>query len=181
MSSADKTKLDGLGGGGSYTLPIADATTLGGVKIGANVTITGGVISVAAPITSNAGLTNDAGYLTQHQSLAGYALISQLPAAQVNADWNASSGVAQILNKPTIPAAQVASDWNASSGVAAILNKPTLGTAAATNATAYATAAQGATADAAWPAASLTGATKIAVVSALPGTPDSNTLYFVTP
>lgn len=45
-------------------------------------------------------------------------------APQVNSDWNASSGVAQILNKPTIPAAQVNSDWNASSGVAQILNKP---------------------------------------------------------
>ena len=67
-----------------------------------------------------------------------------IPAAQVNADWNANSGVAEILNKPslatvatsgsytdltntpTIPAAQVNSDWNASSGVAEILNKPTL-------------------------------------------------------
>ena len=49
-----------------------------------------------------------------------------IPAAQVNSDWNASSGVAQILNKPTIPAAQVNSDWNASSGVAAILNKPAI-------------------------------------------------------
>ena len=49
-----------------------------------------------------------------------------IPAAQVNADWNASSGVAQILNKPTIPAAQVNADWNASSGVAEILNKPTI-------------------------------------------------------
>ena len=47
-----------------------------------------------------------------------------IPAAQVNSDWNASSGVAEILNKPTIPAAQVNSDWNASSGVAEILNKP---------------------------------------------------------
>lgn len=28
-----------------------------------------------------------------------------IPAAQVNSDWNATSGVAQILNKPTIPAA----------------------------------------------------------------------------
>lgn len=64
--------------------------------------------------------------------------------SQVNADWNAVSGVAQILNKPTlatvattgsyldlsnkptIPAAQVNSDWNASSGVAQILNKPTI-------------------------------------------------------
>ena len=49
-----------------------------------------------------------------------------IPAAQVNADWNATSGVAEILNKPTIPAAQVNADWNATSGVAEILNKPTL-------------------------------------------------------
>ena len=35
------------------------------------------------------------------------------------------------LTLPSIPAAQVNSDWNASSGVAEILNKPTLGTAAA--------------------------------------------------
>jgi hypothetical protein len=86
-----------------------------------------------------------------------------IPAAQVNSDWSAATGVAQILNKPemfsgaysdlsgkpTIPAAQVASDWNASSGVAAILNKPTLGTAAAANTTAFATAAQGTKADSA--------------------------------
>ena len=69
-----------------------------------------------------------------------------IPAAQVNSDWNAVSGVAQILNKPslaavatsgaysdltgtpTIPAAQVNSDWNATSGVAEILNKPTIPT-----------------------------------------------------
>ena len=67
-----------------------------------------------------------------------------IPAAQVNSDWNANSGVSQILNKPnlsqvaisgsysdlsdkpTIPAAQVNSDWNANSGVSQILNKPTL-------------------------------------------------------
>ena len=47
-----------------------------------------------------------------------------IPAAQVNADWNATSGVAQILNKPTIPTGQVNSDWSATSGVARILNKP---------------------------------------------------------
>ena len=35
-----------------------------------------------------------------------------------------------LTNKPTIPAAQVNSDWNASSGVAQILNKPTLATVA---------------------------------------------------
>lgn len=51
----------------------------------------------------------------------------------VQADWNESdsSSDAFIQNKPTIPAAQVNADWDASSGVAEILNKPTLGTAAA--------------------------------------------------
>lgn len=33
-----------------------------------------------------------------------------------------------LLNKPSIPAAQVNSDWNANSGVAQILNKPTIPT-----------------------------------------------------
>lgn len=61
-----------------------------------------------------------------------------------------------------------------------LTGKPTLGTAAATDSTAYATAAQGTKADAAWPASSLTGATKLAVVATLPGTPDANTLYFTT-
>ena len=42
-----------------------------------------------------------------------------------------------LANKPTIPAAQVNSDWNATSGVAQILNKPALGTAAAQPATAF--------------------------------------------
>ena len=54
------------------------------------------------------------------------ATYGQIPAAQVNSDWNSSSGVTEILNKPTIPSAQVNSDWNSSSGVTEILNKPTI-------------------------------------------------------
>lgn len=56
-----------------------------------------------------------------------------IPAAQVNADWNAVSGVAQILNKPTIPAAQIQSDWNQSNNqsVDYIKNKPTIDVTAA--------------------------------------------------
>ena len=53
-----------------------------------------------------------------------------IPAAQVNADWDAVAGVSQILNKPTIPAAQVNADWDAVSGVEEILNKPNLATVA---------------------------------------------------
>lgn len=52
-----------------------------------------------------------------------------------------------LMHKPTIPAAQVNSDWTATSGVAEILHKPTLGTAAAEDTTAFATAAQGTKAD----------------------------------
>lgn len=55
-----------------------------------------------------------------------------IPAAQINSDWNAGSGLAQILNKPTIPAAQLPSDWSAGSGVTRILNKPTLATVSST-------------------------------------------------
>ena len=52
----------------------------------------------------------------------------------VQADWNQSDSSADdyIKNKPTIPAAQVNSDWNAASGVAQILNKPNLATVATT-------------------------------------------------
>lgn len=52
----------------------------------------------------------------------------------VQANWTQTDTSADdyIKNKPTIPAAQVNSDWNASSGVAQILNKPNLATVATT-------------------------------------------------
>ena len=49
-----------------------------------------------------------------------------------SASWNALAAVAtsgsyeDLSNKPTIPAAQQQVDWNASSGITSILNKPTL-------------------------------------------------------
>lgn len=86
-------------------------------------------------------------------------VISATAAPQVNADWDATSGVSEILNKPnlatvattgdysdlqnlpSIPAAQINSDWSATSGVAQILNKPTIPTATSdlTNDTGYIT------------------------------------------
>lgn len=40
-----------------------------------------------------------------------------IPAAQVNADWNAESGVAQILNKPTIPSTDALIPKSGSAGM----------------------------------------------------------------
>lgn len=68
-------------------------------------------------VTLGSGLTFSSGMLA-------------MTSAAVNADWNATSGLAQILNKPTIPASQVNSDWAAVSGIAQILNRPTLATVA---------------------------------------------------
>lgn len=47
MSKTDKAKLDGItSGANKYTLPKATASTLGGVKIGSNISVSSGVISV---------------------------------------------------------------------------------------------------------------------------------------
>ena len=56
--------------------------------------------------------------------------ISSTP--QVQSDWEQTDWTAKdfIKNKPTIPAKQVNADWNATSGKAQILNKPTLATVA---------------------------------------------------
>ncbi len=189
------------------SIPIAAAGTLGGVKIGSNVSVTGdGTISVATPytlptagvgsggllggvkvdgttITINAGVitsvasaasqitvadettdtscyvvfVNDTpgGQAAKTGSLLYNAASGQLQAgsfkkasgtsseflkadgsidsntyltSQVKSDWNATTGAAEILNKPTIPAAQVQSDWGqtTTSAVDFIKNKPTI-------------------------------------------------------
>ena len=57
--------------------------------------LTAATVQSAVTIPTNvSAFTNDAGYITA----------AQVP-AQVNADWNATSGAAEILNKPSIPAA----------------------------------------------------------------------------
>lgn len=73
--------------------------------------------------TNVSAFTNDAGYLTQHQSLAGYATenwVQQQGYSTFDGDYNS------LTNKPSIPAAQVNSDWTSNSGVSQILNKPTM-------------------------------------------------------
>ena len=78
----------------------------------------------------------------------GIAEVGDLAAVATSGSYN------DLSNKPTIPAAQVNADWGAASGVAQILNKPTLGTAAAQTVGDFATAAQGTKADSALQAVS---------------------------
>lgn len=85
-------------------------------------------------------------YLTSTGSSIAWSTFPTIPAAQVQTDWNANSGLASILNKPTlatvatsgsyndlinkptIPSAQIQSDWNQSnsSSIDFIKNKPSI-------------------------------------------------------
>ncbi len=62
--------------------------------------------------------------LTDKPDLSIYAESSDLATVATTGDYD------DLLNKPTIPAAQVNSDWDAVSGVSQILNKPSLATVA---------------------------------------------------
>lgn len=60
MSSTDKAKLDGIAAGANnytYTLPAATSSVLGGVKVGSNITVNSGTISL-----TKANVTNALGY-----------------------------------------------------------------------------------------------------------------------
>jgi hypothetical protein len=78
--------------------------------------------------TNTNQLTNGANFITAAgapvQSVNGQtgAVSLTIPAAQVNSDWNASSGNAQILNKPTLgtAATHAATDFDAAGAAAAI-------------------------------------------------------------
>lgn len=57
MSASDKSKLDGIAtGANAYTLPNATSSTLGGVKVGTNISVSSGTISVANGSTSAKGV-----------------------------------------------------------------------------------------------------------------------------
>jgi len=108
FSSANATKLNGIETG-------AEVNVLEGVQVnGTTLTIDGNkLVNVVVP-TALSDLSNDADYVTdasyvhtdnnytttEKNKLAGIAAGAEV---NVNADWNATSGDAKILNKPTIP------------------------------------------------------------------------------
>ena len=70
--------------------------------------------------TNVSAFTNDAGYTTFDGDYDSLTNKPTIPAAQVNSDWNASTGVQQILNKPTLATVATSGSYNDLS------NKPSL-------------------------------------------------------
>lgn len=64
MSATDKSKLDGIAtGANKYSLPTASSSTLGGVKVGTNLSISNGVLS-ATDTKYNTATTSAAGLMS---------------------------------------------------------------------------------------------------------------------
>jgi hypothetical protein len=110
-------------------------------------------ISAGSTVTALLGLTVDGVSPTTFSFLDATSSIQTQLNSKANTSSLAavatSGAYSDLSGTPSIPAAQVQSDWNASSGDAEILNKPTLGTAAAANSTSFDAAGAAAAAEAA--------------------------------
>jgi hypothetical protein len=123
LSTADKTKLDGIASGANnYTHPnhTGDVTSAGD-----------GATTIANNAVTNAKLAQVASSTLKGRATAATGNVEDLTASQVRTILNVADGAEVNVN----------ADWNASSGDAQILNKPTLGTAAAAATTDFAAAA----------------------------------------
>jgi len=84
--------------------PSADATKLAGIEAGAEVNPTAAETKTAYESNTNTNAFTDA----EQTKLAGIAAGAEV---NVNADWTATTGDAQILNKPTLGAAATSNDY----------------------------------------------------------------------
>ena len=110
MSAADKSKLDGIASGANaYSLPTASSSTLGGIKVGTNLSISNGVLS-ATNTTYSAATTSANGLMSSSDKtkLNGIAT-----GAQVN-------NVVVATSAPTASTAQVWINPNGQSALDAV-------------------------------------------------------------
>lgn len=114
-------------GGVDGVLYIDGSAVMPGVlTLGPGLAISGGVLNSVSSAPSWASITGKPSFATVATSGA-YSDLSGQPALF-------SGAYVDLTGKPTIPAAQVNSDWAAASGMAQILNKPALATVATTGA-----------------------------------------------
>ena len=85
-----------------------------------NGTLTNSANLVGTFGTSGGGGTTNYNELANKPQINGVTLQGNKTTSNLNISYN------DLTNKPTIPAAQVNSDWNSTSGVSEILNKPNL-------------------------------------------------------
>lgn len=128
---------------GSPTIPTVNDATVTIQKNGSTVSTftlnqsSNETVNITVP-TATSDLNNDSGFITGINSSDVTTALGYTPVNPTSLATVATSGnYDDLTNKPTIPAAQVNSDWNANSGVAEILNKPTLGTMASESASDY--------------------------------------------
>ena len=101
---------------GSYN-DLTNKPTIPAAQVNADWNSTSGVSEILNKPTiptATSDLTNDSGFVTS----------SDLATVATTGSYT------DLINTPSIPAAQVNSDWNSTSGVSKILNKPTLATVA---------------------------------------------------
>ena len=109
MTASDKVKLNGIeSNANNYSLPIAGSSTLGGVKVGTNLSInSSGVLSATDTTYSNA-TTSVSGLMsaTDEVKLNGIATGAEV---NVQADWDETDTTkdSYIKNKPNIPSGVV--------------------------------------------------------------------------
>lgn len=121
----------GGGGGGSYTLPIASANTLGGVKVGAGLSIdpATGVMSATGGGTGGGGTVTSVGVTASSEfdvtgspvTGAGTIDVSLKSTYKIptTAEWSVLSGVAHAHNNKSVLdgiTAQKVSQWDAAAG-----------------------------------------------------------------
>lgn len=105
MSAADKTKLNGIATGATANLGTVTNVSAGTQINGMSMTIATGTTTptIATAITNAANFRTAIGAGTSSFS-GNYNDLTNtptIPAAQVNVNWNSTSGITQILNKPS--------------------------------------------------------------------------------
>ena len=121
-TGSDGVTLTGTNFTNSGVRAVASGSTNGTISVNTN----GTSADVAVTGLGSAAYTSSSDYATAAQG--GKADTAVQPGDLATVATTGSYN--DLLNKPTIPAAQVNSDWNAVSGVAQILNKPSLATVA---------------------------------------------------
>lgn len=87
----------------SMELRLHDGKTAGGKIIGGKPDLSGYLTTTDASNTYLSKTDASNTYLSKTDASNTYATKWSVPAAQVQSDWNATSGLGAILNKPTIP------------------------------------------------------------------------------